>query len=222
VATTAALDRRRQIVEKSANLFDKFGYHNTSMEQIAEEIGIAKPSLYHYFRSKAKILFEIDLELHETLTKGFGDVGPDSGTRAERLRRIVVGIVTLTGSRRGFLRVLMEYRDELPPKERAVVRRQAGDVYSAIKAILQEGTAMGEFRPFDAGIVAQAILGMTLNVYQWYRPDGRMGDAEIGEICADFVLSGLLMTTDDAQAFALNPGLGRVPSSKKAPIRRPS
>jgi AcrR family transcriptional regulator len=209
VATTAALDRRRQIVEKSANLFDKFGYHNTSMEQIAEEIGIAKPSLYHYFRSKTAILFEIDLELHQTLKRSFGDIGPDSGTRAERLRRVVGGIVTLTGSRRGFLRVLMEYRDELPSKERAVVRSQAAEVYSAIRAILQEGTASGEFRPFDAGIVAQAVLGMSLSVYQWYRPDGRLGESEIGEICADFILSGLLQPADGVAGIPIQPGDSR-------------
>jgi TetR/AcrR family transcriptional regulator, cholesterol catabolism regulator len=189
--TSAAIDRRRHIVEKAALLFDRFGYHNTSMEQIAEEIGIAKPSLYHYFRGKTEILFEIDLALHETLLPSFDEVGVGSSA-VERLRRAIRTIINGNEARPGFLRVLMEYRSELPPRERAVVRRQAAEVYNGIKAALEEGIAGGELRPVDTSVAALAILGTSVSVYRWYRANGRLTNGEIADMFADFLLNGLV------------------------------
>jgi len=49
-------NRRRQIIELAADLFDRNGYARVTMEQIALAAGIAKPTLYHYFRAKDEIL----------------------------------------------------------------------------------------------------------------------------------------------------------------------
>ena len=57
--------RRHQIVESAAMLFDAQGYGNTSMEDVALSVSIAKPTLYHYFRSKEEILRSI----HEAATR---------------------------------------------------------------------------------------------------------------------------------------------------------
>jgi len=54
--TPRAGGRRAEIVEIAARLFDRHGYHSTSMDDIAEAVGLRKPSLYHYFKSKDQIL----------------------------------------------------------------------------------------------------------------------------------------------------------------------
>ena len=53
---SAADARRAAVVALAADLFDRGGYASISMEQIAAAAGIAKPTLYHYFRSKDEIL----------------------------------------------------------------------------------------------------------------------------------------------------------------------
>src|SRR5579859_1737336 len=58
--TTAAHDdKRQQIIERCANLFDSGGYHRATMQMLADEVGLGKPTLYHYFSSKTEILFAI-------------------------------------------------------------------------------------------------------------------------------------------------------------------
>ena len=47
-----AEDRRRQLLERGAELFARHSYDELSMSKIAREVGISKPLLYHYFRSK--------------------------------------------------------------------------------------------------------------------------------------------------------------------------
>ena len=53
--TTNASVRRREIVASAALLFREQGYHSVSMNQIAEQVGLQKPSVYHYFGSKTAI-----------------------------------------------------------------------------------------------------------------------------------------------------------------------
>ena len=64
---SAADRRRRDILAKSAVLFDEFGYRETSMNDIADAVGVRKPTLYHYFDTKDEILFWIHEEFINTL-----------------------------------------------------------------------------------------------------------------------------------------------------------
>ncbi|MDX6242095.1 MAG: hypothetical protein QOG10_7037, partial [Kribbellaceae bacterium] len=49
----ATTKRRSEIISAAAQLFNTAGYHQTSMDDIAEKMGLAKPSLYHYYAGKA-------------------------------------------------------------------------------------------------------------------------------------------------------------------------
>ena len=52
-------DRRQEIVQAAKSLFSKKGYSSTSMDEIAEKVGITKASLYYFFESKERIFAEI-------------------------------------------------------------------------------------------------------------------------------------------------------------------
>src|SRR5436190_931007 len=59
-ATGPGEERRREIVDQAAALFDRRGYHGTSLEDVAASVGLRKASLYHYFRGKDDILAGVD------------------------------------------------------------------------------------------------------------------------------------------------------------------
>src|SRR6516165_1267228 len=60
-------DRKHEIVTAAASVFDRDGYGSTSMDDIARTVGIAKPTLYHYFSSKDEILTSIHEEFIDLL-----------------------------------------------------------------------------------------------------------------------------------------------------------
>ena len=49
-------ERRTEIIETAERLFLQHGYEETSVESIIKEIGIAKGTFYHYFKSKDELL----------------------------------------------------------------------------------------------------------------------------------------------------------------------
>src|SRR5262245_20339221 len=52
-------DRRQHILRCAASFFASKGYDATSLGDIAESVGIAKATLFHYFKTKQAILFEL-------------------------------------------------------------------------------------------------------------------------------------------------------------------
>lgn len=54
---TSSFDERRgAILDAAAELFARFGFKKTTLEEIADRAGLAKPSLYHYFESKEDLV----------------------------------------------------------------------------------------------------------------------------------------------------------------------
>ena len=58
---------KTKITEAARKVFAQKGYHDTTMDDIAKEIGVSKGALYSYFKSKEDLLKELSLQNHQTL-----------------------------------------------------------------------------------------------------------------------------------------------------------
>ena len=124
--TTA--ERRHQIIESAAKLFDAHGYGNASMEDVAASVSIAKATLYHYFPSKEEILRSIHEEFIQLLIDKYMQ-RVTSGLEPEEL---VLGamkdILSLMVTHRGYVRVFFEHHRGCGQIARILgIRRKLGD-----------------------------------------------------------------------------------------------
>lgn len=91
-------ERRTQILAATAKTIALHGYHNSSLAQIAEEVGISAPSLLHHFRNKAALLTELLGYRDEiSMEEGMGSRGAEGAELLEHL----VDTARLNESRRG-------------------------------------------------------------------------------------------------------------------------
>ena len=60
---------RDDIIAAATRVFSQRGYHAASMTEIADEVGIRKPSLYHHIRKKEDLLFAIHEQLIDELSE---------------------------------------------------------------------------------------------------------------------------------------------------------
>lgn len=184
-------DRRRQIIDVAASLFDSHGYNNTSMEMLAEAVGIAKPTLYHYFKSKDQLLYRIHDEFISLLMARQREREATDGDPAEQLRWVMRDIMELMDTHRGHVRVFFEHHRELPDDLRAVVRGQRDSYQASVEALVSQGVASGVFRQIDVRLTTLAIFGMCNWSYQWYRRDGRLPAQKIADEFIDLLLNGI-------------------------------
>lgn len=197
---TAADQRRQEVISLAAKLFDHHGYANVSMEQIAAAAGVAKPTLYHYFRGKDEILRGI----HET----FIDI---LLTRQEERQRLglspadlLLGAMTdifgLMETHRGHVRVFFEHHRDLPADVREEIRVKRHRYQKQIHAAITSGVRAGHFRDIDTESATLAVFGVCNWAYQWWHPGSGTDPALTAQKMWDLIIRGL--TSPDARPTA--------------------
>lgn len=186
--------RRRQseILEAAAQVFHEKGYESTSIQDIADSVGILKGSLYYYITSKEDLLYEIIQGVHEEALKNLDLVAALDGDALQKIRAFVV--VHFKNNAENLVKMGVFFKDfrSLGGERREVIVQER-DMYDSflrnlIRAAQKEGTVCADL---DPKLTAITILGMLNWVYQWYRPDGDMDALEIANLYGDFVVAGL-------------------------------
>ena len=170
-ATTAAHDDKRlEIMERCADLFDSGGYHRATMQMLADEVGLGKPTLYHYFASKTDILYAIHQRHIAALMEGLDSEQRRGSTPQELLLHACRDILEEIARHPGYVRAFFEHYGELEGQKRAEIRARRQEYFDKICGIIKSGIAGGAFRKCDVELTALGFLGMCSWAYQWYPP----------------------------------------------------
>lgn len=76
------MNRKEEIIQAAMKLFAQKGYYATSMQEIAEQSGIAKGSIYNYFKSKEEIAVSILRYYYDVLFRKMKDIADDAALSA--------------------------------------------------------------------------------------------------------------------------------------------
>ena len=101
-------------------LFDAQGHGNTSTEDVALAVSIAKPTLYHYFRSKEEILRSIHEEFIQLLTEKYLQRVSTGAEPEELALGAMKDILSLMVTHRGYVRVFFEHHRDVERFSRGV------------------------------------------------------------------------------------------------------
>jgi AcrR family transcriptional regulator len=191
--TASAADMRRsQVIALAAELFDERGYANVSMEQLAVAAGIAKPTLYHYFRAKDEILRGIHEAFIDLLLERQEERRRLALSPADLLLGAMTDILGLMETHRGHVRVFFEHYRELPDTVREEIRVKRVRYQNLVRDAVAEGIRTGVFREVDADIATMAVFGMCNWAYQWWRPGSGADPAHTAQRIWDLVMRGLV------------------------------
>ena len=168
--TTAHDDKRQLIIERCANLFDSGGYHRATMQMLADEVGLGKPTLYHYFSSKTEILYAIHQQHIAVLIDGLDGEQRRAASPREQLLQGARDILQEIAKHPGYVRAFFEHYGELEGPKRAEIRARRQDYFEKVCAIIKSGVASGAFRKCDIELTAYGFLGMCSWAYHWYPP----------------------------------------------------
>ncbi|WP_336662295.1 TetR/AcrR family transcriptional regulator [Leucobacter sp. USHLN154] len=188
--TPGGQQRRAAIIDAAAQLFNEHGYHQTSTAMIAERVGCAKATVYHYFRQKPEILFEIHDQWIEELSAHVADTSDDVPL-SEFLRQVFRDILQLMETKSDHVRVFFEYYRELPDELRAVATSKRDHYERVIESRIRTGVDTGALRPQHPRIAAFALFGMCNWSYQWYRPGHELSDREIADELFEIYFAGV-------------------------------
>ena len=184
-------DRERQIIDAATRIFQERGYDATTIQAIADEVGILKGSLYYYIDTKEDLLFRISEEVHVGLTANLDSLD-ESAEPLEQLRALIASHVRFCAENLPAVRVFLhDFRALSEDRRKQIVKER--DAYEGrFRDLLGQAQAAGQIRDdLDLELVIFAILGMVNWMYQWYRPRGRKRPDEIARTFADVAIDGL-------------------------------
>jgi AcrR family transcriptional regulator len=186
--------RRRQVLDVSAVLFHERGYTGTSMDDVAEAVGLSKGTLYHHFSSKADLLHEVYEESVDFVLERIQQ-HPADATPTELVRLLIADTLDLVIERRHHVTVFYQemrwLREWLPRGMARPLETKMRKYREYIRGVMRKGTESGEFRELDEVISSYALLGMASWTYQWFEPEGRLSRDEVVNGLTDIFLSGI-------------------------------
>ncbi|MCL6445779.1 MAG: TetR/AcrR family transcriptional regulator [Alicyclobacillus sp.] len=187
-----ASNKQAEIARAAVQLFEQKGYHATSVQDIADAVGLQKGSLYHYIESKEDLLLQIAqqaiTEFNQKLERILAQDVPARHKLVQAIENhLVVSITNLQTTT-----VLLRETFSLTEPQHQVIQAHTDEYLRLWTRILEEGKATGEFAVQDTKVAALAILGACNWVYRWYKPTGPLPASEIASRFADLFLEGLL------------------------------
>lgn len=165
---------RRLILDMAARLLRSGGYHQTSLREIAEAVGIRKASLYHHFASKEELVEAVVNDgvrfVHEAVAAAL-EAAASAGPRQRLEAAIAAHLSALHGHgdyTSAAIKVFTFGSGPVPESVR-LSRRLYEDVWCGLLAELREAGAIAPGRSPDA--LRLFLLGALNGSIDWYRPE---------------------------------------------------
>ena len=187
-----ASPRRAEMVEVAARLFSERGYHGTSMQHMAEALGLLRGSLYAHIGSKEELLFEVvDRGADRFLDRARLALKDDSDAPA-RLTALLVGHIETAIEHLEAATVFLNEWRYLSSDKRQLIQRKRDDYENLIRSVIDDGIARGELRKdLDVALTARLVLSAGNWTYTWYRPGGPLTPTDVGRAFAETLIRGL-------------------------------
>jgi TetR/AcrR family transcriptional regulator len=182
-------DKRRTILDRSAELFSEYGYDRASMNKIAAACGVSKANLYHYYKDKDALLFDV-IRFHlDHLLQVVRAADQPALAPQVRLRELAAALLEAYRNadaqhhvQINSLRFLSaERQSELKNKERELVRIFS-DAVAGVAPQLRDAPLL---KP-----VTMSLFGMLNWHYLWFKEGGAVTRADYAELVARLITDG--------------------------------
>lgn len=186
-----ASNKYEEITKAAVKLFEKKGYHATSVQDIADEVGLQKGSLYHYISSKEDLLMQLAHRSISDFNNQMEQILNSPLSNRERLHRAIENHLHYVTKNVQLTTVLLREAFSLGADQHQVIQDLTDKYLNLWTQVIEQGIAAGEFRPVNARITALSILGSANWVYRWYHEGGQLSAADISELYAHLFLEGI-------------------------------
>jgi AcrR family transcriptional regulator len=165
---TAAVDKRRVILDAAVRVFARQGFHTCRVSDIADEAGVAYGLVYHYFSSKDQILDTLFLERWALMLRAIAEADASESAPRDKLRAIAGFIVESYRHDPELMKVIIVEVTRAANTFGRTHLEQIRRAYEQIGAIVARAQTDGVFRPeitpeFAAlafyGLIEQVLTG---------------------------------------------------------------
>ena len=182
--------RAMKIGRAAARLFSRKGYVETTMDGVAAAARISKGGLYHYFPSKAEILYYILTNYMDLVLLDLEqDLSQIAGSE-EKIKFIISRHIHLYTRQQNEAKVLLHEAHCLPAKYFEVIAQKERKYFQIVTDVLSEFFC-GTLPRGQLTATTFLLFGMCNWIYAWYSPKGTVSPEELSAMCWRLFLTGV-------------------------------
>jgi len=151
----------RNIFGAAAGLFAEKGYHQTTVDEIAQAIGVAKGTIYYHFKNKEELYLALLREGTGLFKKCLAGAAAGPGGPAARVERLISEQLLFFERERDLVFLIMKEFCGEGERRRQLAEMLAGCL-KVMEGVIEEGVKSGGFKAVDAAAAARALFGMTV------------------------------------------------------------
>jgi AcrR family transcriptional regulator len=151
-----AARRRDQLLAAALDRFGAQGFHDTSMEDIAEEAGVTKPVLYQHFPSKRTLYIELLETVGGELRRAIADGAVNAVGPAQRVRAGFEAYFGFVSERTSSFKLLFNSAARQGDEFSGVIRRLEDDIAAMISELIDAPVERDHRELLGYGIVGLA------------------------------------------------------------------
>lgn len=212
--------QRGVILTEAARLFADRGFHNASMAELAKACGVSKALLYHYYRDKEQILFDIADSYIDRLLAIVAAVDAQDLDPEAQLSELVLRFMAEYEHSQCQHMVLVQDVKFLQAEQAEMVTAKQRKVVAAFAATI-EGLEPGlKKRQLDKP-VAMILFGMINWTFTWLKDAGPVRYADMAPVVADLFLRGVVsVQPQPVVAAGRNAATRRATKATGRPLRQ--
>lgn len=185
-------ERLAEIYRTAAQIILRKGYDATSVNDIANALGMTKAGLYHYINGKKELLYDI-------MNFGLGELDEEVAAPAKtiadpaaRLRFIVASHARLVTRGQGAITILVDEVTALTPAQHRKITHRKRAYFDYLRDTLDELKSAGKLQDVDTTAATFSLLGMVNWLSRWFRHGGTLTEEQAAEQIVRIALHGLL------------------------------
>ncbi|MBU2549047.1 MAG: TetR/AcrR family transcriptional regulator [Proteobacteria bacterium] len=178
--------RRQMVVDTAIKVFHRKGYRSATLDDVAHDLGLTKPALYHYVSSKENLLSQIYIQALESFFSYIYEIPSLELSPTEKMRLFIRRhLKTVVIENLAMFSVFFSEENQLPQEDVQRIRGEKRKFNKVVEQIIQEGMDWGCFRRLNPKLMSYAIIGMCNWLYRWYDPETSLFSPD--EIADQFV-----------------------------------
>ncbi|MBN2809791.1 MAG: TetR family transcriptional regulator [Deltaproteobacteria bacterium] len=185
--------KQEQLFNTAAALFAEKGYHGTSINDLAQAMGLQKGSLYHYFKSKEELLFMLLDEYISAALLEIEKICALNVDAVEKLRLFMLFYSSFYAGDRDRLVLLINDIDKLSEALRLKIIEKERRYTKALTDIFSQLQAAGIMKKIPPAVAAFAFFGMVHYTCKWFQQDGPVSAEALGEMFLEIFTNGVFV-----------------------------
>lgn len=165
-------ERRNEIIETAGKLFEEKGYEQTQVQDIVNEIGVAKGLFYYYFKSKDEVMEELADRYADAIIDAVNKLIDKDISTFDKINRIFQIFIDSAEKKSGIFMGILKVKNGITHER--IFFNVGKKMVPLVTELILSGNDNGECNCSDPKFITEFLVSGLFNIMNQISPDEKI------------------------------------------------